>query len=93
MNKKELVKKASKQSGISQAIVQKSLNTLLQCIVEEVASGGRVKLVGFGSFAIKNVPAQTYKNLTTREIYQVPERQLPNFKSGRNFRNKVVNRM
>lgn len=53
MNKKELVKEVASRVGNTQKNTQDIIETACAVIMEEVASGERVSLQGFGSFSQK----------------------------------------
>ncbi len=50
MNKDQLVKAIAAETNQSQSVITKILNAMTETIVETVADGDKVTLVGFGSF-------------------------------------------
>ena len=48
MNKLDLVSRLARESGIRREEVQTVLNGALELIMEELSTGGRVELRGFG---------------------------------------------
>jgi len=53
MNKKELILKVSKSTKMTQKEVNLVLTEVIEAIIETVSKGMTVRLVGFGSFALK----------------------------------------
>ena len=50
MNKSDLIEAMSVNAGISKAAAGKALDAMMKSITGELMTGGRVSLVGFGSF-------------------------------------------
>ena len=65
MNKVELVAAVAQKSGLSKKDAEKAVSAVLDSVVESVASGDKVQLVGFGTFEVrspaKNRPQSPYK--------------------------------
>ncbi|MCU4677038.1 HU family DNA-binding protein [Catenovulum sp. 2E275] len=83
MNKSELVKKIAESADISQNDATKALNTLIDTISVELSEGGRVDLIGFGSFSLKHRNARTGRNPSTGEAIQIAAANVPSFKAGK----------
>ena len=58
MNKSELVSAIAEKSGLSKVDAKKALDATLETISEEVKSGGKVVLVGFGTFSVSERSAR-----------------------------------
>ena len=52
MNKSELINAIAEKSGLSKVDSKKALDATLEAISEEVKNGGKVVLVGFGTFSV-----------------------------------------
>ena len=50
MNKTELIAAVAEKAEISKKDAEKAVNALLDTVVEEVAKGEKIQLVGFGTF-------------------------------------------
>ena len=83
MNKSELVKQIAETADISQADANKALNSLIDTITVELSEGGRIDLVGFGSFSLKHRNARTGRNPSTGEEIQIAAANVPSFKAGK----------
>lgn len=89
MNKQELIKKIADEAGISQKQAAAALAATVDAIVAEVAAGGKIQLVGFGTFESKLRAARTGLNPQTKETIQIPECKVPVFKAGKAFKDAV----
>ena len=52
MNKNDLVAAVADSSGLSKNDATKAVDSLFDCITDELKSGGDVRLVGFGTFSV-----------------------------------------
>src|SRR3954451_13757936 len=59
-------------------------------IVAEVTRGGRVSLVGFGTFERRERPARTARNPRTGEAVKVKKRKVAAFRVGATFKETVA---
>lgn len=50
MNKTELIAAVAEKAGLSKKDADAAVNTVLDTIIERVAAGDKVQLVGFGTF-------------------------------------------
>jgi len=87
MGKKELSAKLAERVGISKKMSDAYLNTLLDTITEEIKNGNEIRLIGFGSFKIKNRAERTAVNPQTKEKITVPAKKTVVFKAGENLKN------
>lgn len=89
MTKQELIKKISADTGISQKQTGEALDSAIQNIMEAVAAGEKVQLVGFGTFEARKREARTGVNPRTKEKVEIPASTAPAFKPGKVFKDKV----
>lgn len=82
MNKTELVKAIAEGAGISQAQAKAALEATTAAIEGALVKGDAVQLIGFGTFAVKNVPAREGINPATKEKIQIPAKNVVKFKPG-----------
>ena len=50
MNKTELIAAVAEKAGLTKKDVEKAISATLETVKEEVAKGGKVQVVGFGTF-------------------------------------------
>lgn len=86
MNKEELIKEVSKSSKYNQKQVGEILNSTILAIMESVSAGHKITLVNFGVFEPKKRAARKTRNPMTGESIQVPEKTIPYFSPGKNFK-------
>ena len=89
MNKTELIAAVAEKGGISKKDADAAVNTTLDTIVEMVAAGDKVQLVGFGTFEPRERSAKTGKNPRTGESIEIPASKIPAFKAGKAFKDIV----
>jgi DNA-binding protein HU-beta len=89
MNKGELVVKIAESADISQASAGRALNSLIGSVTEELASGGNVALVGFGTYKVNDRAARTGRNPQTGEAIQIAAAKVPAFKAGKALKDAV----
>ena len=89
MNKKELCAKIAELTGISKSQAACVVATLCDSVVEAVANGDTVQLVGFGTFLAKDRAARDGRNPRTGELIKIPACKTPVFKAGSGFKEAV----
>lgn len=82
MNKTELVKAIAEGAGINQAQAKLALEATTAAIEKALVNGDDVQLIGFGTFAVKNVPAREGINPATKEKIQIAAKNVVKFKPG-----------
>lgn len=82
MNKQELVTLMATKAELSKKDAEKALKAFEECVTEELANGGKIQLVGFGSFEVVERQARTGRNPKTNEEIQIPACKSPKFKAG-----------
>lgn len=83
MTKAELIAAVAAKTDFSKKDVDQVVNTALTTIGEELAAGGKVQLVGFGTFEVRERAAREGKNPATGEAIQIPASKAPAFKAGK----------
>ena len=83
MNKSELIANIATGADISKADAERALNATISTITSELAGGGEVALVGFGTFKVNDRAARTGRNPQTGETIQIAAAKVPAFKAGK----------
>ncbi len=91
MNKGELVERIAKDAKLSKTQATNSLNAALKGIEGTLKKGGKVTLVGFGTFSVGKRKARTGRNPQTGNSLKIPARKVAKFSPGAGLR-KIVNR-
>lgn len=89
MNKSDLVEAMSVNAGISKAAAGKALDAMMKSITGELMTGGRVSLVGFGSFSVSARAARDGRNPQTGATIKIPARKVVKFKAGSELKDAV----
>jgi DNA-binding protein HU-beta len=82
MNKKELIESIAGAADISKAAAEKALNGTLAAIAESLNQGGKVTLVGFGTFSVSKRDARQGRNPQTGKAIKIPAKKVVKFKAG-----------
>ena len=89
MNKSDLVDDVAKRSNVTKRQVDAVISATLDSIMESVAQGDKVILVGFGSFERRNRKAREGRNPKTGDKMDIPETIVPAFSAGKFFKQMV----
>lgn len=89
MNKVELVVKMAEKAELSKKDAEKALKAFEEAVMEELAEGGKVQLVGFGTFETTERKPRVGRNPKTNEEIQIPGGRAPKFKAGKAFKDVV----
>lgn len=91
MNKTELIDKVREKASRteSKADIEDILNTTFQVIMDEVADGVPVQIIGFGTFERAERAARCGRNPQTGKEMQIAACCVPKFKPGKAFKDLV----
>jgi DNA-binding protein HU-beta len=90
MNKGELVDAISIKANVTKKEADAVLTATLEIIVDAIASGEKVTLVGFGSFEKRERQAREGRNPKTGETMTIAATSVPAFSAGKLFKEKVA---
>ncbi len=92
MNKTELIAAVAENAELSKKDAEKAVKALTDAIEAElVKKGGKVQLVGFGTFEVAERAARDGRNPKTGEPMPIPASKTPRFKAGKALRDAVNN--
>lgn len=89
MNKVELVAAIAEKSELTKVDAEKALKAFIDTVTDELKNGGKVQLVGFGSFEVAERAARKGRNPKTSEEIMIPASKSPKFKVGKAFKDVV----
>ena len=81
MTKRELASELASRSQIKTELAVDCIDSLMDSIIEALASGENIYLRGFGTFKLEKRAAKKARNITTGETVMVPERKVVKFVS------------
>jgi DNA-binding protein HU-beta len=82
MNKAELIDAIASQSGLTKADAKKALDAFIGATTAALKKGGRVALVGFGSFSVSKREERKGRNPQTGKEITIPAKKVVKFKAG-----------
>ncbi|TVZ51810.1 HU family DNA-binding protein [Dokdonia sp. Hel_I_53] len=82
MNKSELIDGMAEHAGITKAAAKKALESFLGDVESTLKKGGRVSLVGFGSWSVSKRNAREGRNPQTGKTIQIAAKNVVKFKAG-----------
>lgn len=89
MNKTELIAAIAAKAEISKKEADKAFSAALDIIIEELAKGEKVQLVGFGTFETRERAARKGINPATGEQIDIAASVAPAFKAGKAFKDAL----
>ncbi len=89
MNKTELVAAMAEQADMTKKDVEKALTAFTEVVAKELRKGGKVQLVGFGTFEVAERAAREGRNPQTGETMQIAAAKAPKFKAGKALKDEV----
>ena len=89
MNKSELIDAIAADAGITKAAAKLALESFLGNVGETLKKGGRVSLVGFGSWSVSARAARDGRNPQTGKTIQIAAKNVVKFKAGAELESAV----
>ena len=89
MNKAELIVSVAREANLSRSDARAAVEAVVSTIRAAMKNGGKVSLVGFGTFSAPVRPARPGRNPQTGEAIQIPARKVPKFTPGRSLRDSI----
>ena len=83
MNKTELVAAMADAAEISKKDEEKALKAFTDVVADELKKGGKVQLVGFGTFEVSERAAREGRNPQSGEVMKIAASKAPKFKAGK----------
>ena len=83
MNKTELVAAIAEQAGVSKKDAEKTLKAFTDVVADDLKKGGKVQLVGFGTFEVSERAAREGRNPQTGKAMKIKASKAPKFKAGK----------
>lgn len=82
MNKSDLIDAMAADAGISKSQAKAALDSFTSNVTKSLSEGGRVSLVGFGSFSTSERAARQGINPQTKKSIPIPAKTVAKFKAG-----------
>ena len=91
MNKADLIEKIAKGAKVNKTQADAAINSTLAAVQAELKKGGRVTLVGFGTFSVGSRKARTGRNPQTGKAIKISAKKVAKFSPGADLK-AAVNR-
>ena len=89
MNKTELIAVVAEKAELSKKDAEKAIKAFTDAVSEELVKGGKIQLVGFGTFEVAERAAREGRNPKTGETMPIAGRKTPKFKAGKALKDMV----
>ena len=89
MNKTELVAAMAEQAEMTKKDAEKALTAFTEVVAKELKNGGKVQLVGFGTFEVSERSAREGRNPQTGVPMKIDASKAPKFKAGKALKDEV----
>lgn len=89
MNKSEFVAAVADAAKVSKADAERSVEAFINVVTKQLRRGGEIRLVGFGTFEVRERAATEGRNPRTGEVIKIKASRLPRFKAGKALKDEV----
>ncbi len=89
MNKVELSAAIANETGLSKKDSEAVVKAFVDVVTEELKKGGKVQLVGFGTFEVAERSAREGRNPQTGDAMKIKASKAPKFKAGKALKDAV----
>jgi DNA-binding protein HU-beta len=89
MNKQDLVNLVAEKADLSKKDSEAAVAAVIDGITDTLAKGGKVQLVGFGTFEVRHRQARDGRNPSTGEKIKIAAQNVPAFKAGKALKEQV----
>ncbi len=87
MTKREIIEELlARRQKFSHRESETIVNAMFDAMANSLASGERIEIRGFGSFAVKQRRARQGRNPKTGQLVRVDAKQIPFFRAGKELR-------
>jgi DNA-binding protein HU-beta len=89
MNKAELIAKIADDAGITKTQANDTLDSFVEAVTKTLKGGGKVTLVGFGTFSVSKRAARNGRNPQTGAVIKIKAKKVAKFKAGKELSAKL----
>ncbi|NLI68763.1 MAG: HU family DNA-binding protein [Bacilli bacterium] len=89
MNKTDLINAVAEKSELSKKDAAKAVDAVFETVMDSLAKGEKVQIIGFGNFEVRERAARKGRNPQTGEEIEIPASKVPAFKAGKALRDAV----
>ena len=89
MNKAELIAKISDDAEITKTQANNAIDSFIEAVTKTLKGGGKVTLVGFGTFSVSKRAARNGRNPQTGAVIKIKAKKVAKFKAGKELSARV----
>ncbi|MGB4770160.1 MAG: HU family DNA-binding protein [Chitinophagaceae bacterium] len=89
MNKAELISKIAEDAGVTKSQANEALDSFIEAVTKTLKGGGKVTLVGFGTFSVTKRAARNGRNPQTGAVIKIKAKKVARFKAGKELTSKL----
>jgi integration host factor subunit beta len=93
MTRADLIYQLALQKGISSAVAERIILTILDSMADALSSGDRIEIRGFCSFDIRKYDGYSGRNPKSGEAVEVKPKKAIYFKVGKELQDRIHNRI
>jgi DNA-binding protein HU-beta len=91
MNREELISQMAQDAKTTKVAAKAALDSFITSVSKTLKKGGRISLVGFGTFSTSKRNARSGRNPKTGETIQIKAKRVARFKPGKELSVTVNN--
>ncbi|MCL2406599.1 MAG: HU family DNA-binding protein [Defluviitaleaceae bacterium] len=88
-NKADLISAIAEKTGLTKKDTEKTIKAFEDVVTDALTDGGKVQLVGFGTFDVSERKARVGRNPQTNKPMDIPASTAPRFKAGKVLKDAV----
>jgi DNA-binding protein HU-beta len=89
MNKAELIAKIAEDAGLTKTQANAAIDSFTEAVQKTLKGGGKLTLVGFGTFSVTKRAARTGRNPQTGAPLKIKAKKVAKFKAGKELSSKI----
>jgi DNA-binding protein HU-beta len=89
MNKAELIAHIADNAELTKTSANAALDAFIDAVTKSLKKGGKVTLVGFGTFSVSKRAARTGRNPKTGATIKIKAKKVAKFKAGKELSGKL----
>ena len=89
MNKAELIAKIADDAGLTKTQANAAIDSFTTAVQKTLKAGGKLTLVGFGTFSVSKRAARMGRNPQTGATIKIKAKKVAKFKAGKDLSSKI----
>lgn len=89
MNKAELIAKIADDAGVTKVQANAAVDSFIAAVTKTLKGGGKLTLVGFGTFSVSKRAARVGRNPQTGAAIKIKAKKVARFKAGKDLSSKI----